>query len=323
MIPTFIGIVTVTFMLTKMRPDPISQQMMGSEGMKAGSASRQYVDQLRKYYGYDKPIYIQYLYMWKNILTLDFNISRIDQRKVSEKIKEALPYTLTLNIITIFIIYLISIPLGVFSGVHDGSITDRIITLFLYVLYSLPVFWTALILIRYLAGGDFLNYFPLGGWQSDYYEQFSFFEKIQDLIWHLFLPIAVSVYGSFAFLSRFVKSSFLESYRSEYIKYAKAKGLSEHRVIYVHALKNSTIPLITLMAGLLPSLFGGSVIIEKIFSIPGMGKLAYESIYTNDETVIIAVVSISAILTMIGILITDIVYTVVDPRISFQKSETR
>lgn len=322
MIPTFIGIVTVTFMLTKLRPDPISQQMMGNQGMKAGSASRQYVQQLRKYYGYDKPVYVQYLYMWKNILTLDFNISRIDQRQVSDKIKEALPYTLTLNIITIFIIYLISIPLGIYSAVHDGTLSDRIITLSLYVLYSLPVFWTALILIRYLAGGDFLDYFPLGGWQSDYFHEFTFIEKIQDLIWHLFLPVTVSVYGSFAFLSKFVKSSFLESYRSEYIKFARAKGLSNRRIIYIHALKNSTIPLITLMAGLLPSLFGGSVIIEKIFSIPGMGKLAFESIYTNDETVIIAVVSISAVLTMIGILITDIVYTIVDPRISFAGGKT-
>ncbi len=322
MIPTFIGIVTVTFLLTKMRPDPIQTQMLGAEGMKAGSAAHQYIEQLRKYYGYDKPIYVQYAYMWKNILTFDFNISRIDQRPVSDKIKEALPYTLILNFVTIFLVYIISIPLGIYSGIRDGTRMDRVVTFILYLLYSLPVFWVALILIRYLAGGDFLDYFPLGGWSSDAYEQFNPLEKLMDIVWHLFLPVVVSVYGSFAFLSKFMKSSFLEAYRSEYIKFARAKGLSRKNIIFVHTMKNSLIPIVTLMAGLLPSLFGGSVIIEKIFSIPGMGKLAYESIYTNDETVIIAVVAISGVLTMIGILITDIVYTLIDPRISFEKKDT-
>lgn len=322
MIPTFIGIVTITFFLTKLRPDPVMQKMLNPDGIKDTSASQQYVDQLRHYYGYDKPLITQYFIMWKNILRMDFSTSRIDHRPVIDKIKEALPVTLWLNVITIFIVYLISIPLGIYSAINGDSRFDRGLTLFLYVLYSLPTFWVALILLKYFSGGDYLDIFPLTGLKSDYFDDLNWFQKFLDIVWHLFLPIVVSVYGSFAFLSRFVKNSFLEALKSDYIKTARAKGLTERRVIYVHAMKNSLIPIITMMAGLLPGLFGGSVIIESIFSLPGMGKLAYDSIYSNDETVIIAVVSFSALLTLFGILISDLTYAFVDPRINLDQEKT-
>ncbi len=321
MIPTFIGIVTITFFLTKLRPDPITQKMMNPDGMKETSAAEQYLEELRAYYGYDKPLYVQYLKIWKNILTLDFSTSRIDHRPVIEKIAEALPVTLVLNIVTILIVYIISIPLGVYSALHDETLADRLITVLLYILYSLPSFWVALLLLKYLSGGDYLNLFPLSGLYSDSHEEFHLLNRFLDVAWHLFLPVVVSVYSAFAFLSRFVKSSFMEAWKSEYIRTARAKGLNSRRIIYVHAMRNSMIPLVTMMAGMLPGLIGGSVIIESIFSLPGMGKLAFDSIYTNDETVIIAVVSISALLTLIGILLSDIAYTLVDPRIKFEESE--
>jgi len=322
MIPTFIGIVTITFFLTKLRPDPVSQKLLNPDGIKDTSASEQYVEQLKKYYGYDKPLITQYFIMWKNILKLDFSTSRMDHRPVIDKIKEALPVTLGLNIITVFIVYLISIPLGIYSAIHGESRFDKSLTLFLYVLYSLPVFWVALLLLKYLSGGDHLDIFPLNGLKSDYFNELNWFQKLLDFMWHLFLPVLVSVYGSFAFLSRFVKNSFMEALKSDYIRTARAKGLTERRVIYVHAMRNSLIPIITMMAGLLPGLFGGSVIIESIFSLPGMGKLAYDSIYSNDETVIIAVVSFSALLTLFGILISDLVYALVDPRINLDQEKT-
>lgn len=322
MIPTFIGIVTIAFFLTKLRPDPISQKMMGPEGaMQESAASEQYLEQLREYYGYDKPLYVQYFKLWKNVLTLDFSTSRIDHRPVIEKIGEALPVTLFLNITTILIVYLISVPLGVFSALKERSLIDQTLTLFLYILYSIPAFWGALLILKYFAGGDFLNLFPLGGLVSEDFDELGFFGKIFDFLWHMTLPILISVYSSFAFLSRFVKSSFIEAWKSDYIRTARAKGLDQRRIIYIHAMKNSLIPLVTMMAGLLPALFGGSVIIESIFSLPGLGKLAYESIYTNDETVIIAVTTISAFLTLVGILLSDIMYTIVDPRIRFDKLE--
>lgn len=319
MIPTFAGIITINFFLTKLRPDPVLQKMLNPDAVKDTTASEQYIEQLRHYYGYDRPWYYQYYSMWKNIATLDFNTSRVDHRPVLEKVKEALPITLALNIITIFIVYLISIPLGIYSAIHENSRMDRILTLTLYILYSLPSFWVALLLLKYLAGGDYLDLFPLYGIKSDYFGNLNWFQKGADILWHLFLPIVVSVYGTFAFLSRFVKNSFLEALKSEYIRTARAKGLSSRRVIYIHALKNSLIPIITLLGGLLPSLIGGSIIIESIFSIPGMGKLAYDSIYSNDETVIMAVVSFSALLTLIGILLSDLAYSIADPRIKLDE----
>lgn len=321
MIPTLAGIITITFFLTRLRPNPIAQSGMNPDAMSNNSAAAQHMEKLKAYYGYDKPVYIQYLKMWKNILTLDFSVSRIDYRPVLDKLLEAIPYTLTINFLTIFIIYIISIPMGVYSALHDSSRFDHFLTFLLYLLYSLPSFWVALLLLKYFSGGDFLDLFPLGGFSSDFSDRLSWEQKLLDIAWHLFLPVIVSVYSGFAFLSRFIKSSVLEALRSEYIRTARAKGLTERRVIFVHALRNSLIPLVTLMAGLLPGLFGGSVIIEQIFSIPGMGKLAYDSIYANDDPVIIAVVLFSAILTMLGILLADLVYTLVDPRISFESSE--
>lgn len=321
MIPTLVGIVTITFFLTRLRPDPLSQSAMGPEGLQENSATEQYLTELRKFYGYDLPLHQQYLKQWSNLLTLDLGTSRVDQRPVWEKLKEAMPYTITLNLITIFLVYIISIPLGIYQGIHDNEANEKFITLILYMLYSLPSFWVALMLLKYFSGGDYFDILPLGGWSSDDAELLDPWNRFLDLLWHLFLPVLVSVYGSFAFLSRFIKSSFLEALKSDYIRTARAKGLSERRTIYFHALRNSLIPLITLMAGLLPGLFGGSVIIESIFSIPGMGKLAYDSIYANDDPIILAIVTFSAILTMLGILITDLLYTLVDPRINFEKNE--
>ncbi|MCS6984390.1 MAG: ABC transporter permease [Leptospiraceae bacterium] len=321
MLPTLFGIVTITFFLTKLRPDPLSQMAFGPEGLKDTSAAEQYLQELRRYYGYDKPLWEQYLLMWKNILTLDFSTSRVDKRKVLEKIAEALPYTLILNAITIFVVYLISVPLGIWSAIHDATFIEKTLTFLLYILYSLPGFWVALLLLRYLAGGDYLDLFPLGGFRCEGYENLPWYLQLWDILHHLVLPVTVSVYGSIAFMSRFVKSSFLEALKADYIRTAKAKGLTQRRIIYIHALRNSLIPLITLMAGLLPALFGGSVIVEKIFSIPGLGKLAYDSVYANDDPVIIAEVFISAVLTMLGILLADLAYAKVDPRITFEKTE--
>lgn len=319
MIPTLIGIVTITFFLTRLRPDPVSLQMMGPDGLKDTSASAQYMEELRDYYGLDEPLLTQYFILWKNVLTLDFGNSRIDHRPVFDKVMAALPVTLLLNVLTIFIVYVISIPLGVYSALHENSRSDNIITTLLYMLYSLPVFWVGMLLIKYFAGGDYLNWFPLGGLTSSGAEQMPWYIKVQDILWHLFLPVVASVYGSFAFLSRFVKSSFMEALRSDYVRTAKAKGLSSRRVIYVHAMRNSLIPIVTLMAGILPELFAGSVIIESLFSIPGMGNLIFESVRANDDTVIIAVTLFSAFLTLAGILLADILYALIDPRIQYDK----
>jgi len=317
MIPTFIGIITITFFLTKLRPDALTTASMGPDGMKESSGLDEFQQKMRAYYGLDQPLHVQYARLWKNILTLNFSESRIDHRPVLTKIGEALPVTLFFNILTVFIVYSISIPLGVYMAVHDQARKEKILATVLYVLYALPGFWVALMLLKYFGSAEHLDLFPLSGLVSPYFAQLNWYQKIGDFLWHLVLPVTVMVYGSFAFLSRYMKSSFLESLRSDYVRTAKAKGLKSATIIYIHALRNSVIPLVTLLGGLLPSLIGGSVILERIFSIPGMGKLAYDSFYANDDTVIIAVVSISSVLTMVGIFLSDIAYMLVDPRIRF------
>jgi peptide/nickel transport system permease protein len=215
-------------------------------------------------------------------------------------------------------VYIISIPLGIISSIKKDTLLDRAVSLALFILYSLPTFWIGLLLLMLLSGGEYLNLFPLGGISTDGLESAGFFTKAGDFMWHLVLPVVTLTYGSFAFLSRYTRANMLEVINQQYITTARAKGLSERRVIFVHAFRNSLIPLITLMATLLPGLLGGSVIVEQIFTIPGMGLLAFEAILARDIPVIMAIAAISAFLTMMGILVADLMYAVVDPRIRLE-----
>jgi peptide/nickel transport system permease protein len=208
--------------------------------------------------------------------------------------------------------------LGILSAVKKDTLFDRSTSLILFILYSLPAFWVALLLLMYLSSGEYLNLFPLGGIISDNVEDAGFFIKLRNIMWHLVLPLVTLTYGGFAFLSRYTRANMLEVINQQYIVTARAKGLNNAKVIFVHAFRNSMIPLVTLMASLLPSLIGGSVIVESIFSIPGMGRLGFEAIGTRDIPVIMAITSISALLTLIGILLSDLSYALVDPRIRLE-----
>jgi peptide/nickel transport system permease protein len=216
------------------------------------------------------------------------------------------------------IIYIISIPMGIVSAVKKESVFDRVSSLLLFLLYSLPSFWVALLLLLYLASGEYLNLFPLGGITSDWAARAGGPGKVLDFLWHLVLPVAVLTYGGFAFLARYTRANMLEVINQQYIMTARAKGLSERKIVFVHAFRNSLIPLITLMATLLPGLLGGSVIVESIFSIPGMGMLAFEAILSRDIPVIMAISTIAAFLTLLGILLADLAYALADPRIRLE-----
>jgi peptide/nickel transport system permease protein len=231
---------------------------------------------------------------------------------------EALPVTLQINVISIFLAYLIAIPLGVHSAVKSGGVRERATTVTLFVLYSLPSFFTAYMLIYFLAGGRYLDIFPVGGLNSPNAESFGAVRWLIDRAWHLVLPITCLTYASFAGLSRYMRSGMMEVLRQDYIRTARAKGLSERKVIFKHAMRNSIIPIITLLAGLLPALLGGSVIIEGIFNIPGMGRLGFEAVLGRNYPVIMALLTLSAGLTLFGILLTDVLYAVVDPRIRYE-----
>lgn len=252
------------------------------------------------------------------MMMLDFGNSIKDNRPIWDHLKEKLPVTLIFTIASFFISYLVAIPLGIYSATHQYSIGDKVSTVVLFILYSLPNFWVATMAIVYFGGGDFLNLFPVSGLHSVGAEDMTFWPWLKDLLHHIILPLAVWTYGSFTVLSRFMRGSMLEVIRQDYIRTARAKGLSEKIVVYKHALRNSLIPIITIVANLLPAAISGSIIIEFIFSIPGMGQWAFNSVLFRDYPAIMAIFTLSAILTLVGILLADILYAVVDPRISFE-----
>ena len=216
-----------------------------------------------------------------------------------------------------FLAYLISLPLGIWSAVKENTIADRIVTVILFMLYSLPSFFVGVVLLNFFTVGSPLKLFPTAGFESIDTTQMTTLEYIKDVIWHIFLPIVCMTYGSLAALSRYARTGLLDVIRADFIRTARAKGLSESVVIVKHAARNGMIPILTLMATLLPVLIGGSVVIEVIFGIPGMGRLGFEAIMLRDYNVIMAILLIASLLTLIGMLISDLMYALVDPRITF------
>jgi len=241
--------------------------------------------------------------------------------KVSDKILEALPVTLVISLMVYFVLYIVSIPMGIYSATHHNSAGDKVSTVGLFVLYSLPSFWVAVLLMKLMvelkqAG---LPHLPFHGLWPPGSEDMPTLQLLWETTLRLFLPVLASSYAGVATLSRFMRVGMLDIIRSDFIRTARSKGCSENVVIYKHALRNSLIPMVTIIAGLLPGLIGGSVIIESIFGIRGMGLLAYEAVLTRDYTLLMAEFTLAAILTLLGLLASDILYVVVDPRISLDK----
>lgn len=259
----------------------------------------------------------QYAKWLGRLVTLDFDRSSRDNRPIRDKLAERLKVTVTLAILSLLVAYLVAIPLGMYSAIRQYSLSDRIITVSLFVLYSLPSFWVAMLLQQYLCGADSsgLDLFPLVGLTSPNFETLSLWGKFTDLAWHLVLPVGVLTYASFASLSRFQRVGMLDIIRQDYIRTARAKGLPERVVMMKHALRNSVLPIVTLLGMHLPSLVGGAVIVEYIFQINGMGLETLEAIRTRDMNWIMASVTLTAVMTMAGLLLSDILYAVVDPRI--------
>jgi peptide/nickel transport system permease protein len=253
----------------------------------------------------------------RRLVTFDFGESFKDKRPVIDILKERVPVSIRITMTGLFLAYLIAIPIGVFSATHQYSLMDKMVTTVLFMLYSMPSFWVATMMIVYLCGGDFWDLFPVSGLHSIRWEQMPFFQQLLDHLWHLVLPVICFTYGSFAFLSRMMRTGMLETIRQDFIVTARAKGLSERVVIMKHAFRNSVIPIVTMMSYLLPWMIGGSFIIETIFTIPGMGYLGFTSILARDYSVIMAIFTISAFLSLLGILLSDITYSLVDPRISY------
>ncbi|MBN1277483.1 MAG: ABC transporter permease, partial [Deltaproteobacteria bacterium] len=226
-----------------------------------------------------------------------------------------------LNLIAFFLIYIISLPMGVLAAVKHKQFFDRVSSVLLFMLWALPTMWVGQMMIGYLCGPTFLNWFPPAGLSSNNSDILPFFPWLADRLWHLTLPVLCLTYGGFAYLTKQVRAGMLENLRADYVRTARSKGLSNWTVVIKHAFRNSVIPVITIMATLIPAMLGGSVIIEQIFSVPGMGMLAFEAVTTRDYNVVMAVATIGGLLNLVGLLFGDIAYAMVDPRISFEDKE--
>lgn len=305
------GITLITFVIIHITPGgpTILQTQMNTK------VSPDSVAKLKALYDLDKPLHIQYIKWLKRFIRLDFGESFTDNRPVIRKIIERLPATLTLNILSLFFIFIIAIPIGIFSAVKQDSFYDKTFTTISFIGFSIPTFWLALLLM--LLFGVYLHLLPISGMRSPDSDNFPFLLNLWDRIIHLILPVFVSAFGGLASISRYTRSSMLEVIRQDYIRTARAKGLSENQVIFKHALKNALLPIITILGLSLPGLIGGGFIFETIFAWPGMGRLGYDSAMNFDYPVIMGVVTVGALLTLIGNLIADITYALVDPRIRY------
>ncbi|MEA2627067.1 MAG: peptide/nickel transport system permease protein [Candidatus Binatota bacterium] len=330
MVPTFVGITFIAFLIMHLAPgDPVDLYFAGglAAGTQGVSAERladveRAKHDMRVRLGLDQPLPVQYGIWFRRLVTLDLGESFKDKRPVWEKIRERLPVTVTIELISLVLMYAVAIPLGIYSSVRPGSWIDSIATTTVFMLYSLPSFWIATLILIYFCGGDYFRWFPPAGLHSlDYGPGWPFWRSVTDYIWHIAMPVLCTTYASFAALSRFMRSAMLENARQDYVRTARAKGLPERVVILKHVLRNSLIPMVTILAGILPSLIGGSVIIETIFSIPGIGQLGYQAILARDYPVVLGLFAIGSFLTLAGILIADLLLAVVDPRISFERVE--
>lgn len=251
----------------------------------------------------------------------DFGISYQDKRPVSSVLWDAISWTFWISLVSIILAYLLAIPFGVNSAINKGTRKDKIITTTLFVLYSLPSFWVGTMLIIYLCGGDYLSWFPPAVSLMQHSYDAGFFEKGLNVIYYLILPIFCWTYGSLAYLSRQMRGGMLNVLNQDFIRTARAKGLEKKKVIWKHAFRNSLLPIITIFAAIFPAIISGSIVLEFIFSIPGMGKVSLEALVARNYPIVFTVMMFTAILTLVGMLVADMMYAVVDPRISYSNKK--
>jgi len=316
--PLLIGITFVSFIVISLAPGGPLDFLEGE----SPDLSPEVKKQLTELYGLDKPLVVQYWSWLTRLARLDFGRSFLpDGKPVLTKIGERLPVTLLLNIVEMLIILAVAVPIGVMSAVRQGSNFDKVTTLFVFIGFATPDFWLALLLMSLL--GAQLGWLPISGLRSLNWEYLTFWGQQLDFVSHLALPIAVATFGGLAGFSRYMRQSMLEVVRQDYVQTARAKGLSEQVVIGKHALRNALLPVVTILGLSLPGLIGGSVIIESIFAIPGMGQLMVQSIYARDYPVVMGNLVVVAVLTLFANLCADIAYGLVDPRIRLGRRRGR
>jgi microcin C transport system permease protein len=329
-IPTFIGITLFVFALTRLVPGGPIERMLAeaqlasgetanqSQGFGSQSLSEDQLDQLKAYYGFDKPIITSYLeWLWK-VLQLDLGESTRYGESVWDSIIDRLPISIFYGITTMILTYLICIPLGIFKALRHGAPSDHLTSAFIFISYAIPGYVIGIACVAYFAAN--LEWFPLGGFVSDDFEDLSLWEKAKDLLNHAFLPLIAYMAGSLAVMTFMMKNSLMENLSADYVRTATAKGLSFSEAIKKHALRNSLIPLATHFGQNIGIILSGSFLIEKIFNINGIGLLGYEALVERDYPVVMGILVISAVLYLIGNILSDLCVAWADPRIRFGES---
>ncbi len=329
MIPTLIGVSILMFVMVNLAPgSPIEQKLQqmrfGGVGQTTtdtssnnGAVSQEVVEALKKQYGFDKPLYVRYGIWLKNLATLDFGESFTYEEPVMDVVMSKLPVSIQFGLVSFILSYLVCIPLGVLKAVKSGSRFDVVSSFVLSGLYSIPSFMLGILLLVYFAGDTFVDWFPIGDLVSDYYDDLSIFGQIQDRVWHFVLPLIAYMVGQFTVLTLLMRNSMIDVISQDYIRTARAKGLADRKVYYKHALRNALIPIVTGFGHFLSLFFAGSLLIERIFNLDGIGLLGYQSLLERDYNVIMGLFFIQTVLMFLGNLISDVLYTVVDPRIDF------
>jgi len=322
MIPTLIGISIVCFFITRILPGGPIEQVIAQMTTKgdAGLTKRineKEIERLKKIYGFDKPAYIQYFVWMKNILRGDFGESFRTHKPVLTEIGEKIPISLIFGLTGFFLSYIVCIPLGVKKALSHNTAFDTASSIAVYAGYSIPGFALGVLLLVLLGGGSFLNLFPLTGVVSNNFENLSFLGKIFDVIHHMVLPVFCYTIGGFAVLTSLMKNSLMDELNKDYVRAALAKGVPYKKVIFRHALRNALIPIATGIGGLFGAFFAGSILIEKVFTIPGMGLLGFESVVQRNYPVVLGLIIIQSLFNLLGRILSDFALVVVDPRITF------
>lgn len=331
-IPTFIGITLITFLILQVVPGgPLEMELMKlrTGGMNGevnttvgghGSVNipESALKEMKEFYGFDKPLFVRYTDWLGNLVRFNFGKSYTFAEPVWDVISSRFKVSIYFGLISFILTYLICVPLGVVKAVKNGSKFDFLSSFLVFLGYSTPGWAFGALMLILFGGGSFFNVFPLGGFRSDDFDSLNFIRQVFDQLHHTILPVTAFVIGNFAMLTILTKNSVIENLSQDYVKTAFAKGLPEKRVIYYHALRNSLIPITTGIGNFLGLILAGSMLIEKVFNIQGMGLLAFNSIINRDYPVTMGILVISSILMLVGNIFSDMIYTWADPRIRFK-----
>lgn len=335
MLPTLFGVVAITFAVVQFVPGgPVEQALTEMKGLRSGGEAsgggasqyrgRQGVDpervkEIQVLYGFDKPPLERFWKMLKGFATFDLGQSFYHHADVWTLVKSKLPVSISIGLWTFFLTYLISVPLGIAKAVREGSRFDGWTSALVLIGYSIPGFVLGVFLLVVFGGGSFLQWFPLRGLTSDNWETLSTMGKITDYLWHITLPVLASVAGAFAIMTMLTRNTFLDEVRKQYVLTARAKGLSERKVLYKHVFRNALIPLVTgFPAAFVGAFFTGSLLIETLFSLDGLGLLSYESVIRRDYPVVMGTLYLFTLIGLVVKLLGDLCYVWADPRVQFE-----